>query len=115
MLWQRGKAYSQDLRERVLAAADDGELVGHIAVLLRVSIDSSSVSRDQPESDDACQNETYTEHSHRRDGIAQYRHSQNRGAGCADASPYRIASPDGQCAERERKKKDARQAGDDRQ
>jgi len=38
MLWQRGKAYSQDLRERVLAAADDGELVGHIAVLLRVSI-----------------------------------------------------------------------------
>jgi hypothetical protein len=24
MLWQRGKAYSQDLRERVLAAADDG-------------------------------------------------------------------------------------------
>jgi transposase len=38
MLWQRGKAYSQDLRERVLAAADDGELVGHIAVLLRVSV-----------------------------------------------------------------------------
>jgi transposase len=38
MLWQRGKAYSQDLRERVLAAADDGLSVGRIAVLLRVSI-----------------------------------------------------------------------------
>lgn len=38
MLWQRGKAYSQDLRERVLAAADDGEPVGRIAVLLRVSV-----------------------------------------------------------------------------
>jgi hypothetical protein len=24
MLWQRGKPYSQDLRERVFAAADDG-------------------------------------------------------------------------------------------
>jgi transposase len=38
MLWQRGKAYSQDLRERVLAAADDGLPVGRIAGLLRVSI-----------------------------------------------------------------------------
>jgi transposase len=38
MLWQRGKAYSQDLRERVLAAADDGEAVGRIATLLRVSV-----------------------------------------------------------------------------
>jgi transposase len=38
MLWQRGKAYSQDLRERVLAAADDGLRVGQIAALLRVSI-----------------------------------------------------------------------------
>jgi transposase len=38
MLWQRGKAYSQDLRERVLAAADDGEPVGRIAGLLRVSV-----------------------------------------------------------------------------
>lgn len=38
MLWQRGKAYSQDLRERVLAAADDGESVGRIATLLRVSV-----------------------------------------------------------------------------
>ena len=34
MLWQRGKAYSQDLRGRVLAAADDGEPVGRIATLL---------------------------------------------------------------------------------
>ena len=38
MLWQRGKAYSQDLRERVLAAADDGERVGRIAAMLRVSV-----------------------------------------------------------------------------
>ena len=38
MLWQRGKAYSQDLRARVLAAADDGTPVGRIAALLRVSV-----------------------------------------------------------------------------
>jgi hypothetical protein len=38
MLWQRGKAYSQDLRGRVLAAADDGEPVGRIASLLRMSV-----------------------------------------------------------------------------
>ena len=38
MLWQRGKSYSQDLRERVFAAADDGEPVGRIAVALRVSV-----------------------------------------------------------------------------
>jgi transposase len=38
MLWHRGKAYSQDLRERVFAAADEGEPVGQIASLLRVSV-----------------------------------------------------------------------------
>jgi transposase len=38
MLWQRGKSYSQDLRERVFAAADDGVMVTQIARLLRVSI-----------------------------------------------------------------------------
>jgi transposase len=38
MLWRRGRSYSQDLRERVFAAADDGEPVGRIATLLRVSI-----------------------------------------------------------------------------
>jgi transposase len=38
MVWRRGKAYSQDLRERVLAASDDGEPVGRIATLLRVSV-----------------------------------------------------------------------------
>ena len=37
MLWQQGKPYSQDLRERVFAAADDGDRVGQIADLLRVS------------------------------------------------------------------------------
>ena len=38
MLFQRGKAYSQDLRERVFAAADDGGKVGQIARGLRVSV-----------------------------------------------------------------------------
>ena len=38
MLWRRGKSYSQDLRERVFAAADDGEPVGRIATMLRVSV-----------------------------------------------------------------------------
>jgi transposase len=38
MLWRRGKSYSQDLRERVFAAADDGEPVGRISSLLRVSV-----------------------------------------------------------------------------
>jgi transposase len=38
MLWRRGQSYSQDLRERVFAAADDGEPVGRIAILLRVSV-----------------------------------------------------------------------------
>jgi transposase len=38
MLWHRGKPYSQDLRERVFAAADDGEPVGRIATMLRVSV-----------------------------------------------------------------------------
>jgi transposase len=38
MLWQRGKAYSQDLRSRVIAASDDGARVGQIAEMLRVSV-----------------------------------------------------------------------------
>ena len=38
MLWRRGKSYSQDLRDRVFAAADDGEAVGRIAARLRVSV-----------------------------------------------------------------------------
>jgi len=38
MLWRRGKAYAQDLRERVFASADEGMPVGQIAVQLRVSI-----------------------------------------------------------------------------
>ena len=38
MLWHRGKAYSQDLRERVFAAADGGEPVGRIAVTLGVGV-----------------------------------------------------------------------------
>ena len=38
MAWQRGKAYSQDLRDRVFASADEGEPVGRIATTLRVSV-----------------------------------------------------------------------------
>ena len=38
MLWRRGKSYSQDLRDRVFAAADDSEPVGRIATTLRVSV-----------------------------------------------------------------------------
>jgi transposase len=38
MPWRRGKSYAQDLRDRVFAAADDGEPVGRIATVLRVSV-----------------------------------------------------------------------------
>src|SRR3954470_6000634 len=38
MTWRRGTAYSQDLRDRVLAYSDAGELVGEIAAALCVSI-----------------------------------------------------------------------------
>jgi transposase len=38
MFWERGKAYGQDLRERVFAASDDGTPVGVIAEMLLVSI-----------------------------------------------------------------------------
>jgi transposase len=38
MLYQRGKPYSQDLRERVFAASDDGDRVSKVAELLRVSV-----------------------------------------------------------------------------
>ena len=38
MLYQQGKAYPQELRERVFAASDDGEQVGEIAEQLRVSV-----------------------------------------------------------------------------
>ena len=49
MLWQRGKSYSQDLRERVFAAADEGERVGQVAIRLRVSVSyvSKALSRRQ--------------------------------------------------------------------
>ncbi len=38
MLWQRGKAYSEDLRARVFALADAGTPVGQTAAALRVSV-----------------------------------------------------------------------------
>jgi transposase len=47
MLWRRGKAYGQDLRDRVFAAADNGTPVGEIAEMLFVSISyvSKALSR----------------------------------------------------------------------
>lgn len=38
MARRRGRAYSQDLRARILAAADEGERVGAIAARFRVSV-----------------------------------------------------------------------------
>jgi transposase len=38
MTWRSGQAYSQDLRERVLAAVADGLRVREAAPLFRVSI-----------------------------------------------------------------------------
>ncbi|WP_245583938.1 IS630 transposase-related protein, partial [Rubritepida flocculans] len=38
MTWRSGQAYSQDLRERVLAAVDGGLRVREVAPLFRVSI-----------------------------------------------------------------------------
>ena len=38
MIWSRGKAYSQDLRERVFALADAGSAVVQIAKRLCVSV-----------------------------------------------------------------------------
>lgn len=37
MAWQNGQAYSQDLRDRVLIAVDEGERVCAVAVQFRVS------------------------------------------------------------------------------
>ncbi len=47
MQWRRGKAYSQDLRERVFALCDAGDAVGEIAEALRVSVSyvSKALSR----------------------------------------------------------------------
>ena len=33
MAWKRGKAYAQDLRDRVFMAADESHPVGHIAAM----------------------------------------------------------------------------------
>jgi transposase len=38
MAWRRGRAYSEDLRSRILASADDGARVGEIATMFRVSV-----------------------------------------------------------------------------
>ena len=38
MLWKRGKAYPQELRDRVILAADEGIPVGQIAKRFKVSV-----------------------------------------------------------------------------
>ena len=38
MAWRSGQAYSQDLRDRVLAAVDEGRAVREVAPLFRVSV-----------------------------------------------------------------------------
>jgi hypothetical protein len=38
MAWKRGRAYAQDLRDRVFMAADAASSVGRIAAALSVSI-----------------------------------------------------------------------------
>lgn len=38
MVWRRGQSYSQDLRDRVLAAVDSGMVVREAAVIFAVSI-----------------------------------------------------------------------------
>lgn len=38
MAWRSGRAYSADLRERVLAAVDEGRTVREVAPLFRVSV-----------------------------------------------------------------------------
>ena len=38
MGWRSGRVYSQDLRDRVLAAADEGRAVREVAPLFKVSI-----------------------------------------------------------------------------
>lgn len=47
MPWRRGKAYSQDLRDRVFAGADAGKAVGQIAAAPQVSVSyvSKALSR----------------------------------------------------------------------
>ena len=47
MQWRRGKAYSQDLRDRVFALCDAGDAVGEIAETLCVSVSyvSKALSR----------------------------------------------------------------------
>jgi transposase len=37
-MWRRGQAYSQDLRDRVLAAVDGGAAAGDVAALFKVSV-----------------------------------------------------------------------------
>src|ERR1700750_476699 len=93
MLYQRGKAYSQDLRERVFAASDDGERVGEIAELLRVSV--SYVSKTLTRRRTTGETTARQQHSHQMPKLAPFyvaiggyvaergtRRSRNCGRGC---------------------------------
>ena len=70
MLYQRGKAYSQDLRERVFAASDDGERVGEIAELLRVSV--SYVSKTLTRRRTTGETTARQQHSHQMPKLAPF-------------------------------------------
>ena len=48
MVWKRGRAYAQDLRDRVFAAADTGLPVGQIAEMLFVLDFGAFAERQEP-------------------------------------------------------------------
>lgn len=54
-----------------------------------------SFRRNQLEPNDACQDQSNTQYPHRRRRVAQHQNSHDRGAGRADAGPYRVAGPHG--------------------
>jgi transposase len=85
MLWQRGKRYSQDLRERVFAAVDDGQPVGQIAQRLRVSV--SYVSKVLSRRRLAGQTEALAQRSHVRPKLANLHDAiRQQVAACPDAT-----------------------------
>ena len=70
MLYQRGRAYSQDLRERVFAASDDGERVGEIAELFRVTV--GYVSKALPRRRTTGETTVRAQHGHKLPKLAPF-------------------------------------------
>lgn len=68
MVWRRGKAYSQDLRDRVFAYSDAGEAVGEIAEALHVSV--SYVSKVLSRRRDTCEKSARPQRCHIRPKLA---------------------------------------------